>query len=156
MVELRSVLFVLSFIFFFIFFYFSKSFSQFLYLPFFLFSFLFFLPLSWCLAFLSSLSKFLHLSVHIVGDWLNPFSLISNEIYSHKCLFDFVLDPCLSSLLGILDFDFDFMVLVVVTAIAKNHLPVLVVRVGVSVRVRLRSMVRWQGVAVGAIMWVSK
>ena len=71
-------------------------------------------------------------------------------------MFDFILDPCLSSLLGILDFDFDFMVLVVATAIAKNHLPVLVVRVGVSVRVRLRSMVRWQDVAVGAIMWVSK
>ena len=67
-----------------------------------------------------------------------------------------VLDPCLSSLLGSLDFDFDFLVLVVAIAIAENHLLVLVVRVGVSMRVRLRSVVRWQDTAVGAITWVSK
>ena len=152
MVEFRSVLFVLSFVFLFIFFYFPKSVSQFLHLPFFLFSFFFFLPLSWCLAFLNSLSKFLHLSVHMVGDRSNPFSLISDEICSHKCLFDFgldprlsslVLDPCLGSLLGSLDFDFNFFVLIATIAITENHLLVLVVRVGVSIRVRLRSVVRW-------------
>ena len=93
MVEFIPVLFVLSFFFFFILFFFPRSFSQFLHLP-------FFLPLSWCLAFLNSLSKFLHLSVHIVGDRSNPFSLIFNEIYSYKCLFDFGLDPRLGSCLG--------------------------------------------------------
>ena len=87
-------------------------------------------------------------------------SLISNEIYSHKCLFNFSLDPRLGSHLGpmpwlasgSLDFDFDFyfMVVVIAIAIAKNHLLVLVVRVGVSVRVR------WQDVGAGAIMWVSR
>ena len=70
MVEFRFVLFVLSFFFFFIFFFFPTSFSVshsfFCLLSF--FSFFFFLPLSWCLAFLNSLSKFLHLSVHIMGD----------------------------------------------------------------------------------------
>ena len=141
-----------------------RSFSQFL-LP------LFFLSSSFssfslqCFAFLNSLSKFLHLSVHMVGDRSNPFSLISDEIYSHKCLFDFdldphlgslVLDPCLGSLLGSLDFDFNFLVLVTAIAIAENHLLVLVVRVGVSMRVRLRSVVRWQDTATGAITWVSK
>ena len=117
-----------------------RSFSQFL-LP------LFFLSSSFssfslqCFAFLNSLSKFLHLSVHMVGDRSNPFSLISDEICSHKCLFDFDLDPCLGSLLGSLDFDFNFLVLVTAIAIAENHLLVLVVRVGVSMRVRLRSVV---------------
>ena len=98
---------------------------------------------------------------------MNPFSLISDEIFSHKCLFDLgldprlgslVLDPCLSSLLGSLDFNFNFLVLVAAIAIAENHLLVLVlvVRVGVSMRVRLRSVVRWQDTAAGAITWVSK
>ena len=120
-----------------------------------------------CFAFLNSLSKFLHLSVHMVGDRSNPFSIISDEICSHKCLFDLgldprlgslVLDPCLSSLLGSLDFNFNFLVLVAAIASAENHLLVLVlvVRVGVSMRVRLRSVVRWQDTAAGAITWVSK
>ena len=103
--------------------------------------------------------------MHMVADRSNHFSLISNEICSHKGLFDFgldprlgslVLDPCLSSLLGSLDFDFNFLVLVVAIAITENHLLVLVVRVGVSMRVRLRSVVRWQDTTVGAITWVSK
>ena len=99
------------------------------------FLFFFFLPLSWCLAFLNSLSKFLHFS-HLrrtllpqvlVRLWLEPTSQLSSWTHISACL----------------DFNFDFMVLVPATVIAKNHLLVLVVRVGVSVRVRLRSVVRW-------------
>ena len=48
------------------------------------------------------------------------------------------------------------MVVVAATVIAENHLLVLVVRVGVSMRVRLRSVVRWQDTATGAITRVSK
>ena len=101
----------------------------------------------------------------MVGDRSNPFSLISDEICSHKCLFDFgldprlsslVLDPWLGSLLGSLDFDFNFFVLIAAIAITENHLLVLVVRVGVSIRVRLRSVVRWQDTAASAIKWVSR
>ena len=103
----------------------------------------------------------------MVADRSNHFSLISDEICSYKGLFDFdldphlgslVLDPCLGSLLGSLDFDFNFLVLVTAIAIAENHLLVLVlvVRVGVSMRVRLRSVVRWQDTAAGTITWVSK
>ena len=101
----------------------------------------------------------------MVGDRSNPFSLISDEICSHKCLFDFgldprlsslVLDPCLGSLLGSLDFDFNFFVLIAAIAITENHLLVLVVKVGVSVKVRLRSVVRWQDANADAIMWVSR
>ena len=108
MVEFRSVLFVLSFFFLFIFFVprsFSASHSFFCLLPF--FSFFFFLPLSWCLAFLNSLSKFLHLSVHIVGDQFlkspmkfAPTSACSTSAWTH--VLDLVLDPCLGSLLGAL------------------------------------------------------
>ena len=157
MVKFRSFFVCTWFLFLLYFLLLPRSFSQFLCPPhpqFFLF--VFFLSSSFssfslqCLAFLNSLSKFLHLSVHMVGDRSNPFSLISDEICSHKCLFDFgldprlsslVLDPCLGSLLGSLDFDFNFLVLVTAIAIAENHLLVLVVRVGVSMRVRLRSVV---------------
>ena len=105
MVEFRSVLFVLSFFFLFIFF-FPRSFSasHFLFFLFSFFSFFFFLPLSWCLAFLNSLSKFLHLSVHIVGDQFlkspmkfAPTSACSTSAWTH--VLDLVLDPCLGSLL---------------------------------------------------------
>ena len=169
MVKFRSFFVCIWFLFLLYFLLLPISFSQFLHPPFFLF--VFFLSSSFssfslqCFAFLNSLSKFLHLSVHMMGDRSNPFSLISDEICSHKCLFDFgldprlgslVLDPCLSSLLGSLDFDFNFLVLVVAIAITENHLLVLVVRVGVSMRVRLRSVVRWQDTTVGAITWVSK
>ena len=109
MVEFRSVLFVLSFFFFLIFFFFPRSFSAshsfFCLLPF--FSFFFFLPLSWCLTFLNSLSKFLHLSVHIMGDrFLSspmksaPTSACSTSAWTH--VLALVLDPCLSLLLGAL------------------------------------------------------
>ena len=156
MVEFRSALFVLSFFFFFIFFFFPRSFSQFLRLP-------FFLALSWYLAFLNSLSKFLHLLVHIMGDRFlsspmksTPISACSTSAWTY--VLALILDPCLSSLLGSLDFNFNFLVLVAAIAIAENHLLVLVlvVRVGVSMRVRLRSVVRWQDTAAGAITWVSK
>ena len=52
--------------------------------------FFFFLPLSWC--------KFLHFSVRIMGDQSNPFSLIFNEINSHKCLskFEVLNNPSIS------------------------------------------------------------
>ena len=155
MVKFRSFLFVLGFFFYFIFFFFpnlSLSFSA----PPFVLSFLF-LSSSFssfslqCFAFLNSLIKFLHLSMHMVADRSNHFSLISNEICSHKGLFDFSLDPRLSSF--VLD---HFLVLVTAIAIVENHLLVLVVRVGVSMRVRLRSVVRWQDTATGAITWVSK
>ena len=108
MVEFRSVLFVLSFFFLFIFF-FPRSFSafHFLFFLFSFFSFFFFLPLSWCLAFLNSLSKFLHLSVHIMGDrFLSspmksaPTSACSTSAWTH--VLALVLDPCLSLLLGAL------------------------------------------------------
>ena len=96
MVEFIFVLFVLSFFFFF----FPRSFSQFLRLP-------FFLPLSWCLAFLNSLSKFLHLLVHIVGDRFlsslmksTPTSACLTSAWTH--VLALVLDPCLDSLLGAL------------------------------------------------------
>ena len=129
MVEFRSVLFVLSFFFFFFPGSFSASHSFFCLLSFFFF--FFFLPLSWCIAFLNSLSKFLHLSVHIMGDrFLSspmksaPTSACSTSAWTHiSARLDF-------------DFNFDFMVLVPATVIAKNHLLVLVVRVGVSVRLR--------------------
>ena len=85
------------------------------------------------------------------GGRSNHFSLISDEICSYKGLFDFGLDPRLGSL--VLE---HFLVLIAASAIAENHLLVLVVRVGVSLRVRLRSVVRWQDTAVGAIRWVFK
>ena len=164
MVKFRSFFVCIWFLFLLYFLLLPRSFSQFLHPPFFLF--VFFLSSSFssfslqCFAFLNSLSKFLHLSVHMVGDRSNPFSLISDEIYSHKCLFDFDLDPCLGSLvldphLGSLVLD-HFLVLVATIAITENHLLVLVVRVGVSMRVRLRSVVRWQDIAASAITWVSK
>ena len=147
MVKCRSFFVCTWFLFLLYFLLLPKSFSQFLRPPFFLFVFflsMFFISSSFssfslqCLAFLNSLSKFLHLLVHMVSDRSNPFSLISYEICSHKCLFNFslnpclgslVLDPCLGSLLGSLDFDFNFLVLVTTIAITKNHLLVLVVRV---------------------------
>ena len=89
--------------------------------------------------------------MHMVVDRSNHFSLISDEICFYKGLFDFGLDPRLGSL--VLD---HFLVLVAAIAIVENHLLVLVVRVGVSMRVRLRSVVRWQDTATGAITWVSK
>ena len=89
--------------------------------------------------------------MHMVADRSNHFSLISDEICSYKGLFDFGLDPRLGSL--VLE---HFLVLVAAIAIVENHLLVLVVRVGVSMRVRLRSVVRWQDTATGAITWVSK
>ena len=105
MVEVRSVLFVLTFFFFFIFFFFPKSFSAshsfFCLLSF--FYFFFFLSLSWCLAFLNSLSKFLHLLVHIVGDRFlsslmksTPTSACLTSAWTH--VLALVLDPCLGSL----------------------------------------------------------
>ena len=112
------------------------------------FLFFFFLPLSWCLAFLNSLSKFLHFS-HLrrtllpqvlVRLWLEPTSQLSS--WTH--------------ILAHLDFDFDFMVVVAAIAIAENHLLVLIVRVGMSVRVRLKSVVRWQDASAGTITWVSR
>ena len=116
-------------------------------------------PLSQCLAFQNSLSKFLYLLVHIVGDRFlsspmksTPTSACSTSAWTQ--VLALVLDPCLSS--GNLDFDFDFMVVVTATAIVENHLLVLVVRVGVSVRVRLRSVVRWQDAGASTIMWVSR
>ena len=107
---------------------FSASLSFFRLLSFFLF--FFFLPLSWCLAFLNSLSKFLHffhlqrnlLPQVLVRFQLEPTSQLSSWTHISAHL-DF-------------DFNFDFMVLVPATVIAKNHLLVLVVRVGVSVRLR--------------------
>ena len=83
-----------------------------------------------------------------------PTSACSTSAWTH--ISALVLDTCLGSLLGSLDFDFDFMVLVTATTITENHLLVVVVRVGVSVRVRLTSMVRWQDDGAGAIMWVSR
>ena len=137
MVELRSVMFVPSFFFFF----FPRSFSQFLRLSFFsLLSFFlvfFFLPLSWCLAFLNSLSKFLHFS-HLRRNLL-PQMLVRLRLELKSQLSSWTH---ISARLDF-DFDFDFMVLVPTTVITENHLLVLVVRVGVSVRVRLRSVVRW-------------
>ena len=82
MVELRFVMFVPSFFFFF----FPRSFSQFLRLTFFLPLFL----LSPSILVLSLLELFKQVST----------SLIFDEIYSHKCLFDFGLNPRLSSRLG--------------------------------------------------------
>ena len=106
MVEFKSVLFVLNLFFFFIFSFFPRSFSAshsfFCLLS--VFSFFFFLPLSWCLAFLNSLSKFLHLSVHTVGDrFLSspmkfaPTSACSTSAWNH--VLALILDPCLGSLL---------------------------------------------------------
>ena len=166
MVKFRSFFVCTWFLFLLYFLLLPRSFSQFLRPPhsFFLSSSFSSFSLQ-CFAFLNSLSKFLHLSMHMVVDRSNHFSLISDEICFYKGLFDFgldprlgslVLDPCLSSLLGSLDFDFNFLVLVVAIAITENHLLVLVVRVGVSMRVRLRSVVRWQDTTVGAITWVSK
>ena len=141
MVEFRFVLFVLSFFFFFIFCFFPRSFfashSFFCLLSF--FSFFFFLPLSRCLAFLNSLSKFLHLSVHIVGDRFlsspmksTPTSACSTSTQTH--VLALVLDPCLDSLLGALTS----------TSTSWSSSPL------------LRSVVRWQDVGAGAIMWVSR
>ena len=105
MMEFRSVLFVLSLFFFFFPGSFSASHSFFCLLSFFFF--FFFLPLSWCIAFLNSLSKFLHLSVHIVGDQFlkspmkfAPTSACSTSAWTH--VLDLILDPCLGSLLGAL------------------------------------------------------
>ena len=110
---------------------------------------------------MNSLSKFLHLSVHIMGDrFLSspmksaPTSACSTSAWTHVSAL--VLDLCLGSLLGSLYFDFDFMVVVAAIAIAENHLLVLIVRVGVSVRVRLKSVVRWQDTDAGTITWVSR
>ena len=145
MVEFRSILFVfsfvLSFFFFFIFFFFPRSFSA-SYSFFCLLSFFFFfLPLSWCLAFLNSLSKFLYSSVHMVGDQFlsspmksTPTSACSTSTQTH--VLALVLDPCLDSLLGALTSTS--------TSTSWSSSPL------------LRSVVRWQDVGAGAIMWVSR
>ena len=152
MVKFRSFFVCTWFLFLLYFLLLPRSFSQFLRPPhsFFLSSSFSSFSLQ-CFAFLNSLSKFLHLSMHMVADRSNHFSLISDEICFYKGLFDFGLDPRLGSL--VLD---HFLVLVTAIPIVENHLLVLVVRVGVSMRVRLRSVVRWQDTATGAITWVSK
>ena len=131
MVEFRSVLFVLSFFFFFFPGSFSASHS--------FFFFFFFLPLSLCIAFLNSLSQFLHLSVHIVGDRFlsspmksTPTSACSTSTQTH--VLALVLDPCLSLLLGALTS----------TSTSWSSLPL------------LKSVVRWQDAGGDAIMWVSR
>ena len=167
MVEFRSILFVLSFFFLL---YFLLLPQIFLHLPFFLLSSFFFLLflLSPSILVLSLLELFKQVPTLVGAHSGRSISFISDEICSHKCLFNFSLDPRLSSRLGLIsrlafgsldfDFDFDFMVVVAATAIAKNHLLVLVVRVGVSVSVgvRLRSVVRWQDAGAGTIIWVSR
>ena len=152
MVKFRSFFVCTWFLFLLYFLLLPRSFSQFLRPPhsFFLSSSFSSFSLQ-CFAFLNSLSKFLHLSMHMVVDRSNHFSLISDEICFYKGLFDFGLDPRLGSL--VLD---HFLVLVTAIPIVENHLLVLVVRVGVSMRVRLRSVVRWQDTATGAITRVSK
>ena len=152
MVKFRSFFVCTWFLFLLYFLLLPRSFSQFLRPPhsFFLSSSFSSFSLQ-CFAFLNSLSKFLHLSMHMVADRSNHFSLISDEICFYKGLFDFGLDPRLGSL--VLD---HFLVLVTAIPIVENHLLVLMVRVGVSVRVRLRSVVRWQDTATGAITRVSK
>ena len=152
MVKFRSFFVCTWFLFLLYFLLLPRSFSQFLRPPhsFFLSSSFSSFSLQ-CFAFLNSLSKFLHLSMHMVVDRSNHFSLISDEICFYKGLFDFGLDPRLGSL--VLD---HFLVLVTAIPIVENHLLVLVVRVGVSMRVRLRSVVRWLDTATGAITRVSK